>query len=133
MASSIILVKPSVWVLLPIAAAGAVEGNALKSCVKRLAVFLGAAIAGAFLLKLIAALSVIPDAAQAGVSIWEVVRRTTTHYPLPSIFDFSSHFKGLSAFPRDPSIQLLENKRRGAEGLAKYLNETKSYKSPVIK
>ena len=107
MASSIILVKPSVWVLLPIAAAGAVEGNALKSCVKRLAVFLGAAIAGAFLLKLIAALSVLPDAAQAGVSIWEVVRRTTTHYPLPSIFDFSSHFKGLSAFPRDPSIQLL--------------------------
>ena len=107
MASSIILVKPSVWVLLPIAAAGAVEGNALKSCVKRLAVFLGAAIAGAFLLKLIAALSVLPDAAQAGVSIWEVVRKTTTHYPLPPIFDFSSHFKGLSAFPRDPSIQLL--------------------------
>lgn len=106
-ASLIILVKPSVWVLLPIAAAGAAEGNALKSCIKRIAVFFGVAIAGSFLCKLMVALSVLPDAAQAGVSVWEVVRRTTTHYPLPSIFDFSSHFKGLSSFPRDPSIQLL--------------------------
>lgn len=105
--SSIILVKPSVWVLLPIAAAGVAEGNALKSSVKRLAVFLGVAIAGSFLLKLVVALSVLPDAAHAGTSIWEVVRKTTTHYPLPPIFDFASHFKGLSAFPRDPSIQLL--------------------------
>ena len=106
-AGSIILVKPSVWVLLPIAAAGAAEGNKLISCVKRLAMFCGVAIASAFCWKLVVALSVIPDAAQAGVSIWEIVRRTTTHYPLPPIFDFASHFKGLSAFPRDPSIQLL--------------------------
>ena len=104
---TIMLFKPSVWVLLPIAAAGAAEGNEVISCVKRLAIFCGVAIASAFCWKLVVALSVIPDAAQAGVSIWEVVRRTTTHYPLPSIFDFSSHFKGLSAFPRDPSIQLL--------------------------
>lgn len=107
LAGSIVLVKPSVWALLPIAAAGTVEGNALKSCIKRLAVFLGVAIAGAFLFKLVVALSVLPDAAHAGTSIWEIVRKTTTHYPLPPIFDFASHFKGLSAFPRDPSIQLL--------------------------
>lgn len=107
LAGSIVLIKPSVWVLLPIAAAGVVEGNALKSSVKRLAVFLGVAIAGSFLFKLAVALSVLPDAAHAGTSIWEVVRKTTTHYPLPPIFDFASHFKGLSAFPRDPSIQLL--------------------------
>ena len=72
-----------------------------------LAMFCGVAIASAFCWKLVVALSVIPDAAQSGVSIWEIVRRTTTHYPLPPIFDFASHFKGLSAFPRDPSIQLL--------------------------
>ena len=107
LASSIILVKPSVWVLLPIAAAGVAEGNAIKSCVKRLAVFLGVAIIGTFVFKLIVALSVLPDAAHAGTSTWEVIRKTTTHYPLPPIFDFASHFKGLSAFPRDPSIQLL--------------------------
>jgi len=107
LAGSIVLIKPSVWVLLPIAAAGVVEGNALKSSIKRPAVFLGVAIAGSFLFKLAVALSVLPDAAHAGTSIWEVVRKTTTHYPLPPIFDFASHFKGLSAFPRDPSIQLL--------------------------
>jgi len=107
LSSAISLVKPSVWVLLPIAAAGVVEGNAVKSCLKRLAVFLGVAIAGSFLLKLVVALSVLPDAARAGTTIWEIVRKTTTHYPLPPIFDFASHFKGLSAFPRDPSIQLL--------------------------
>lgn len=104
---TIMLFKPSVWVLLPIAAAGAAEGNEVISCAKRLAIFCGVAIASAFCWKLVVALSVIPDAAQAGVSIWEIVRRTTTHYPLPPIFDFASHFKGLSAFPRDPSIQLL--------------------------
>ena len=46
-----------------------------------------------------------PDA--AGVSVWEIVRRTTTHYALPPLFDFVSHFKGLASFPRDPSIQIL--------------------------
>ena len=107
LASSIVLVKPSVWVLLPIVAAGTVEDNSIRSCVKRLAVFFGVAVAGSFLFKLVVALSVLPEAARAGTTVWEVVRKTTTHYPLPPIFDFASHFKGLSAFPRDPSIQLL--------------------------
>lgn len=106
-AASIVLVKPSVWVLLPIAAAGAAEGNGLRASARRIAVFCGVAVAASFLFKLAVALAVLPDAARAGTSVWEVVRKTTTHYPLPSIFDFASHFKGLSAFPRDPSIQLL--------------------------
>ncbi len=107
LAGSIILVKPSVWVLLPIVAAAVAEERELRSCVKDLIVFVVVAASAVFAWKFAVALSVIPDAERAGISIWEVVRRTTTHYPLPPIFDFASHFKGLSAFPRDPSIQLI--------------------------
>ena len=57
--------------------------------------------------KLAVAASLLPEAASSGFSVWEIVRRTTTHYPLPPIFDFASHFKGVSSFPRDPSIQML--------------------------
>ena len=106
-ASAIALVKPSVWVLLPITAAGLAEGCELRACLKRLTVFFAVAVVSIFAWKLVVALSVIPDATLAGTSIWDVVKKTTTHYPLPSIFDFASHFKGLSCFPRDPSIQML--------------------------
>ena len=107
LSGAIILVKPSVWALLPIVTAGVAQERELRSCIKDMALFLGIAIASAFFWKFVVALSVMPDATKAGVSIWEIVRKTTTHYPLPPIFDFASHFKGLSAFPRDPSIQLL--------------------------
>ena len=82
------------------------EGE-LRSRARDVALFAVVAVASAFAWKLIAALAVAPDAAQAGVSIWEVVKKTTTHYPLPPLFDFASHFRGISAFPRDPSIQML--------------------------
>lgn len=104
---AIILVKPSVWVLLPIVAAGVAMEGELRSRARDVALFAVVAVASAFAWKLLAALAVAPDAAQAGVSIWEVVKKTTTHYPLPPLFDFASHFKGVSSFPRDPSIQLL--------------------------
>ena len=101
------LVKPSVWVLLPVAASGVAQDRGLRSCVKGLAVFLCAAVATTFVCKGLVAWSVVPDAARAGVSVWEILKRTTAHYALPSVFDFVSHFKGLSSFPRDPSTQLL--------------------------
>jgi 4-amino-4-deoxy-L-arabinose transferase-like glycosyltransferase len=104
---AIVLVKPSVWILLPIVASGVVEERKFSSAIKYLVLYLIVAVASVFLWKLLVALSVMPDAAYAGTSIWEIVKKTTTHYPLPSIFDFASHFKGFSAFPRDPSIQLL--------------------------
>ena len=107
LAGMIILVKPSVWVLLPIAAAGVAQDRELHSCIKGVALFAVVAVASAISCKLLVALSVMPDAARAGVSVWDVVKQTTTHYPLPPILDFFSHFKGLSAFPRDPSIQFL--------------------------
>lgn len=107
LAGMIVLVKPSVYVLLPIIAAGVADEKDLKTCFKDIALFAVVAVASVFAWKLVVALSVIPDAKRAGLSVWEVVRKTTTHYPLPSIFDFTSHLKGLSAFPRDPSIQFL--------------------------
>lgn len=107
LSGSIMLVKPSVWVLLPIIASAAAQDKDVRSCIKDLALYVGVAIAAAFAWKFAVALSVLPDAARAGVSIWEIVKSTTTHYALPPIFDFASHFKGISAFPRDPSIQLL--------------------------
>ena len=69
--------------------------------------FFAVAVRSVFIWKLIAALVVLPDAASANVSVWEIVKRTTTHYSLPPFFDIASHFKGISSFPRDPSIQLL--------------------------
>ena len=104
---AIALFKPSVWVLVPIAAAGAADGRDFRSCAKDVALFVCVAVASAFAWKLVAVLAAVPDAARAGVSAWELVKRTTTHYPLPPLLDLASHFKGISAFPRDPSIQLL--------------------------
>lgn len=103
----IVLVKPSVWVLIPVVAAGILQMPKFKKWWMDVSCYVAATVAFVFLCKLLVALSVIPDAHQANVSIWEIVRRTTTHYPLPNITDFASHFKGLSAFPRDPSYALL--------------------------
>lgn len=107
LSGAIILVKPSLWALLPIVAAGAMQDRRLQTCWRDLALLMGIAVTSAFAWKLVVALSVMPDAERAGVSVWEIVRRTTTHYPLPPLFDFVSHFKGLASFPRDPSIQIL--------------------------
>ncbi len=107
LSSSIILIKPSVWALLPIVASGIAQDRELRKCVKDFVLFFAVAVMSVFVWKLIAALVVLPDAASANVSVWEIVKRTTTHYSLPPFFDFVSHFKGISSFPRDPSIQLL--------------------------
>lgn len=106
-ASLIVLVKPSVWVLLPIVLAGVLVERKFRRAWLDVAVFLGVAVAAMAVWRLLAAWAVLPDARAAGVSVWEVIRRTTTHYALPSVFDFASHFRGLSAFPRDPSYTLL--------------------------
>lgn len=103
----IVLVKPSVWVLIPIVLAGVLQTPKFKRWWIDALCYVIAAVACVFLCKLAVALSVLPEAHRSGVGIWEIVRRTTTHYPLPGIFDFVSHFKGLSAFPRDPSYVML--------------------------
>ena len=105
--STIMLVKPSVWALLPVTAAGVVEARDLRACVKDLLLFVGVAVACTFAWKLPVALSLLPDAAAAGVSTGELVKRTLAHYPLPRLFDILNHLKGIASFPRDPSIMLL--------------------------
>ncbi len=106
-AGAIVLVKPSVWALLPIALAGVLETPKFRKPWQDVAAFLAAAVASVFCWKALGAYAALPDAQKAGVTVWEIVRRTTTHYPLPPLFDFASHFKGLSAFPRDPSYALM--------------------------
>lgn len=106
-AGAIVLVKPSVWVLLPIVAAGILETRKTRAVWFDVALFAVASLVAVGLWRGAAWLSVLPDAARAGVTAGEIITRTTTHYPLPKLFDFASHFKGLSCFPRDPSITML--------------------------
>ncbi|MGN0853081.1 MAG: ArnT family glycosyltransferase [Kiritimatiellia bacterium] len=106
----IVLVKPSVFALLPCAVSAVLLGGAASNRRidwRGLSVFAGVFAISVLLYKLVAALMVLPDAANEGVSIFEVVKRTTTHYPLPSITAFHDHFRGLSSFPRVPSAQML--------------------------
>lgn len=103
----VVLVKPSVWALIPVVAAGILQAPKFRRKWVDVTCYVAAAVACVFLCKLLAAVAVLPDAHQANVSMWEIVRRTTTHYPLPRLTDFASHFRGLSAFPRDPSYALL--------------------------
>ena len=103
----VVLVKPSVWALLPIVAAGVLQRRKFSSAMTDIVAFVLSAVAAVFLCKALAAAAVLPDAHRAGVGVWEIIRRTTTHYPLPDLLDFASHFKGISAFPRDPSYALL--------------------------
>ncbi len=105
--SLVVLVKPSVWIVLPIVAAGVLQTRKFCRPWMDVACFAAVAVLGIVLCRVAVALAVWPDAQRAGVTIWEVVRRTTTHYPLPSLWDFASHFRGLSAFPRVPSYALL--------------------------
>ena len=69
LSGTIVLVKPSVWVLLPVVAAGIAQERELRTCAGKIAAFAGVAVACAFAWKLLVALSVLPDAARANVSV----------------------------------------------------------------
>lgn len=103
----IVLVKPSVWVLMPVVAAGVLQSPKFGRRWIDVACYAVSAVLFVFMCKILVAVMVLPDAHRAGIGVWEVVKRTTTHYPLPNVLDFASHFRGLSAFPRDPSYVLL--------------------------
>lgn len=105
--AAMVLVKPSVFVLLPFVLAGVLSVRHFRTVWVDAAIFLSTALAAIFAFKFIVALAVLPDAAREGCSIFEIVRTTTTHYPLPSILALSDHVRGLSSFPRDPSGRLL--------------------------
>ncbi len=107
LAASIVLVKPSVYVLLPIVLASVLSVGHCKNKLVDLVVFISfsAAFIGGF--KLLAALLVQGDAVSQQTTMWEIVKRTTTHYPLPDLTNVPMILKGWSNFPRDPSGVLL--------------------------
>lgn len=107
-AAAMVLVKPSVFILLPFVLAGVLLGERrFPAAWLDVVIFMATALVAIFGFRIVVALAVLPDATREGCSIFEIVRTTTTHYPLPSILAFTDHFRGLSAFPRDPSGRFL--------------------------
>ena len=107
LAGMIVLIKPSVFALLPVVVAGVVGDRPIRRSVRAIVLFVVSAGVSVLLCKWLVMLSLLPDASRAGISASEIAGRLAAHYGLPSITDFASHFKGLSSFPRDPSIQIL--------------------------
>ena len=101
------LVKPSVWLLLPIVAASVLSERKTRSAWIDVGGFAVCAVLSICTWKLVALASVIPETSLHGMSASEIIRRTTTHNPLPSIFDVGQMLRGLSSFPRDPAFQFL--------------------------
>ena len=106
-AGSIILIKPSLWILLPMLLAGALDGCKTGRRWLDAVVFLVALALSVLGWRALAVLSVSPETTANGVSAFEIIRRTTTHNALPSLLDFATLFKGFASFPRDPSFKLL--------------------------
>ena len=106
-AGSVILIKPSLWVLLPLLLAGALDGRKTSRWWLDAAIFLAALALSVWGWRMLAVLSVLPETAANGMTATEIIRRTTTHNALPSLFDFITLFKGFASFPRDPSFKLL--------------------------
>ena len=98
---SITLIKPSVWVLLPVVAAGVLSVRKTRAAWLDLALFAASSLGAIWLWRMVAVLSVIPDAKLCGMTASELIRATTTHNALPSLFDFDQMFRGFSSFPRD--------------------------------
>ncbi len=100
-AGAIALVKPSVWVLLPFVAAGVLSVRKTRNAWLDVVLFTATAIVAVFGWRAIAVLSVAGEAQLHGLTAAELIRRTTTHNALPSLFDFDQLFRGFSSFPRD--------------------------------
>jgi len=98
---AIVLVKPSVWVVLPIVAAGILSERKTRYAWLDLALFVGSAFVAVWGWKSLALLSLIPEVERHGMTATEVIRRTTTHNALPSLLDYDQLLRGFSSFPRD--------------------------------
>lgn len=106
-AGAIILIKPSLWVLLPLLLAGVWDGRKTSRWWLDAVIFLAALALSVWGWRGLQLLSVLPETAANGVSAAEIIRRTTTHNALPNLFDFAAIFRGFASFPRDPSFKLL--------------------------
>jgi len=106
-AGAITLVKPSVWVVLPIVAAGILSEKKTSRAWLDLVLFAAASFAAVWLWRSLALLSVLPEVERHSMSAAEVIRRTTTHNPLPSLLDYDQLLRGFSSFPRDVCFKAL--------------------------
>ena len=103
----IALIKPSVYVLLPIVAGGILTVRKTRSRVLDVACFF-AVFSSVIVLEKVALFSLLqPDALLNGVPPSEIITRTTSHYAFPSLLDFERVFCGLTTFPRYPANTLL--------------------------
>ena len=103
----IMLIKPSLWALLPLVACCVMMERKTRSRLVDAAVFAGSFVAAFALVKLSLYLVTLPEASANGVSVAEIIRRMDARYGLPNILDFATDFKGVSCFPRDPSGTML--------------------------
>ena len=103
----IMLIKPSLWALLPLVVCCVLMERKTRSRLIDTAVFAGAFVAAFALVKLSLYLITLPEASANGVSVAEIIRRMDARYGLPNILDFVTDFKGVSCFPRDPSGTML--------------------------
>lgn len=106
-AGAISLVKPSVWIVLPIVAAGILSERKTRKAWLDLALFAAAAIASVWFWRAMALVSLLPEVGRHGMSAAEVLRCTTTHNPLPSLLDYNQFLRGFSSFPRDVCFKAL--------------------------
>ena len=106
-AGSIILIKPSLWVLLPLLLAGTLDGRKTKWWWLDAGIFLATLALSVWAWRGLQFLSVLQETAANGMSASEIIRLTTTHNPLPNLLDFATLFRGFASFPRDPSFKLL--------------------------
>ena len=103
----IMLIKPSMWALLPLVVCCVMMERKTRSRVIDALVFAGSFVAAFVLVKLSLYLVTLPEASANGVSVAEIIRRMDARYGLPNILDFATNFKGVSCFPRDPSGTML--------------------------
>ncbi len=106
-AGAICLVKPSIWVLLPFVASGVLSERKTRSAWLDIALFVLLSAAAIGVWRGLAVLSLMPEAAQHGLTAAELIKRTTTHNALPSLLDFNLLFRGFSSFPRDICLKAL--------------------------
>lgn len=95
------IVKPSVWVLLPIVSAGVLSERKTRAVWIDIVLFVIAAVVSVWCWRGLAVLSLLPEAGLHGLSASEIIRRTTTHNGLPSLTDINLFLRGFSSFPRE--------------------------------
>lgn len=103
----IITIKPSVWAFFPIVLSGVFESAKFRSKLVDASVFVATSFLAIGAWYALMALSVVEQAREAGISMFEVLSRVHANYGLPSVGDIAKDFLAASTFPRDPTCRSL--------------------------